>query len=581
MFISHLRQGDICSFILNLVEKTCDLIFSDINGKMETLPSDSRQPPDGHEFPDYIESSDTYPNLYKENSKVKNFKPSESVNSSHNRSSFNDYEIKTPFLKSNSISNSDLSSIHLTDPYDSGGEKVTLRQSSLKPALHVRSQSLTDMSTINKQKTDRWSSLVEQRRKGYSKLKGLVIPEHVPESEPAPAVNIPEIISHTASTFVPETKTNINEIIQCHSNEIESTAITITSPPWTTTSSTFPKYSPAFKRKSLQIYPTKKLEDSLPSAINDLPIDSKPCAKIISDELRLDNLSDSPKSLESITSPTRSDCSFDYITTNKKPQLLKPYSNIQKLHKDIGKSEDESDNDSAVSSSQSSYISRCSPPLSPSRSYEALDYDSNGQLKSDSLQYNRLLKPSSVEAINRKNILASAKCRSGRDLKVGSPIIQRKHDEEDSSLTSKTSEEKIKPIVKDFKNIEIHPKQESKLSKTQASRIFSTHLRETKVSPRANYNKTNSLLNGNKSMSVTDIRKGFEKFGGAPPPLPQNLPPSLTAKEKVNIKPSKPDKFPQKLQKFSPETTKVCFCKNYQKFSLIYMNVYSLSFLKN
>lgn len=529
-------------------------IFSDINGKMETLPSDSRQPPDGHEFPDYIESSDTYPNLYKEDLRVKSVQLSENIHVNHNRSSFSEFEIKTPFVKTNSISNSDLSSIHLTDPYDSGGEKVTLRQSNLKPALHVRSQSLTDMSTINKQKSDRWSSLVEQRRKGFSKLKGLVIPEHVPESEPAPAVNIPEIISHTASTFVPETKTNVNETKQCHSNEIESTAIIITSPPWTTTSSTFPKYSPAFKRKSLQIYPSKKFEVSLPSAINKLPIDSKSCAKINSDELRLDNLSDSPKSLESITSPTRSDCSFDYITTNKKPQLTKPYNNIQKLHKDIGKSEDESDNDSAVSSSQSSYISRCSPPLSPSRSCEALDYDSNNHIKSDSLPYNRLLKPSSVEAINRKNILASAKCRSGRDLKVGSPIIQRKLEEDNSSPTLEKS---IKPIGKDFKTIDVHSRQESKQTKLQPSRIFSTQLRETKVSPRTNYSKTNSLLNGNKSMSVTDIRKGFELFGSAPPPLPQKIP-LVTSKEKIIVKPSIPENFPQKLQKFSAEISKVC-----------------------
>ena len=47
----------------------------------------------------------------------------------------------------------------------------------------------------------------------------------------------------------------------------------------------------------------------------------------------------------------------------------------------------------------------------------------------------RVLKPQSVEAINRKNILASAKCRSGRDLS-GSPLIQRKFsDDEDVPTT--------------------------------------------------------------------------------------------------------------------------------------------------
>lgn len=42
----------------------------------------------------------------------------------------------------------------------------------------------------------------------------------------------------------------------------------------------------------------------------------------------------------------------------------------------------------------------------------------------------RVLKPQSVEAINRKNILASAKCRSGQDLN-GSPLIQRKFSDDE------------------------------------------------------------------------------------------------------------------------------------------------------
>lgn len=55
---------------------------------------------------------------------------------------------------------------------------------------------------------------------------------------------------------------------------------------------------------------------------------------------------------------------------------------------------------------------------------------SGSQTSAESLS-RRVLKPQSVEAINRKNILASARCRSGRDLN-GSPLIQRKfsNDEE-------------------------------------------------------------------------------------------------------------------------------------------------------
>lgn len=57
---------------------------------------------------------------------------------------------------------------------------------------------------------------------------------------------------------------------------------------------------------------------------------------------------------------------------------------------------------------------------------------SGSQASAESLS-RRVLKPQSVEAINRKNILASARCRSGRDLN-GSPLIQRKFsDDEDAA----------------------------------------------------------------------------------------------------------------------------------------------------
>lgn len=409
---------------------------------METLPSDSRQPPDGHEFPDYVEVSveqtddkfirENYKDLYSQELKEKSAtcKSTESVNWSQNRSSFNDFSVPIQaksLSKLNSVSNSDLSSNSLESDDN-------LRKSSLETSLHTRSQSLIDMSSISKQKSDRWSQLAEQRRKGYSKLKGLVIPEHVSENEPTPAVNIPEIISHT-TPFVLDTK--IQQTTHSQSNEIEPVALPLTSPPWTSNTSTFPKYSPAFKRKSLQVY--SKTETAIKSPVKLVPDSKSATIKNKSEELRLDNLSDSPKSLESITSPTRSDCSFDYVTNtlNKKTKNKETFNYVTKLHKDIGKSEDESDNDSAVSSSQSSYISRCSPPPSPTRSCEMLDYESN-RTKPETIQdvdkYSnlqcRLLKAASVEAINRKNILASAKCRSGKDFKVGSPVIQRKYEDD-------------------------------------------------------------------------------------------------------------------------------------------------------
>jgi predicted CxxxxCH...CXXCH cytochrome family protein len=578
---------------------------------METLSSDSRQPPDGHEFPDYVESSnelddkfvrENYQDLYSEQLNERGVKPTvaRSVNWSQNRSSFDfsNVPIQNNCLsKVNSVSNGDLSCINSFE----GGDEVTLRRTSLEPTLHARSQSLIDMSTISKQKNDRWSLLAEQRKKGYSKLKGLVIPEHVSENEPAPAVNIPEIISHTtSSSFVLETKIRANETMQCHSNGTEPVALPLTSPPWTSNANTFPKYSPAFKRKSLQVYSQKvhKPEEPQPAIKPQAKPDKSATNKIESEELRLDNLSDSPKSLESITSPTRSDCSFDYVTNslNKKYPKQEPnrtyketFTYVSKLHKDIGKSEDESDNDSAVSSSQSSYISRCSPPPSPTRSCEMLDYDNNIRPKSDiqdvdkygNLQC-RLLKAASVEAINRKNILASAKCRSGRDLKVGSPVIQRKY--EDKDATGETPQ--VQPPKQEICQVEVRPpvKQKRSISCEDAApksvlngdggakdgegkvdlsivvdrclaevgvspvsskipeknlislkpvggslKNFSAQLRETKVPPKNNF-KTSALLKNNKSMSVTDLRKSFEKFGNTPPPLPQNVSP-VTPKE--------------------------------------------------
>ena len=65
---------------------------------------------------------------------------------------------------------------------------------------------------------------------------------------------------------------------------------------------------------------------------------------------------------------------------------------------------------------------------------------SGSQASAESLS-RRVLKPQSVEAINRKNILASARCRSGRDLN-GSPLIQRKFpDDECRSPISENGEE--------------------------------------------------------------------------------------------------------------------------------------------
>lgn len=284
------------------------------------------------------------------------------------------------------------------------------------------------------------------------------------------------------------------------------------------------KYSPAFKRKSLTVYGTSMTTSS---AIND----SSPIKN--SQSTAMSTFSEPPKSLESICSPTRSDYSFEFASTTSSPDgsRTRPRTMQRKARLDY----DDSDNDSAVSSSQSSISRGFSPPMSPvpserstvssERSYISTELNchrrpliadnlsrisvardirdpiatsdkdqfasrigilgeraylaerssssssgsnprspqpndllsrssqipqrqlrrsnstdtncstsstltSGSQASAESLS-RRVLKPQSVEAINRKNILASAKCRSGRDLN-GSPLIQRKFsDDED------------------------------------------------------------------------------------------------------------------------------------------------------
>lgn len=331
-------------------------------------------------------------------------------------------------------------------------------------------------------------------------------------------------------------KTNIQDKWGSQSS-LASNASTASVPLKATTSFKMPapqihsKYSPAFKRKSLTVYGTSVTSLSM----NGSSVKSPQTAAT-------PTYSEPPKSLESICSPTRSDYSFEFASTTSSPDgtRVRPKGATQrKARADY----DDSDNDSAVSSSQSSISRGFSPPMSPvpserstvssERSYVSeraeLGYQrrsliadglagatvrhirdpagadlfgarigsvlgerihltaerssssssgsnprspqpnelvvpsarhsqipqrqlrrsnstdtncstsstltSGSQASAESLS-RRVLKPQSVEAINRKNILASARCRSGRDLN-GSPLIQRKFsdDEEQPPIT--------------------------------------------------------------------------------------------------------------------------------------------------
>ncbi|XP_020289932.1 uncharacterized protein LOC109857728 isoform X2 [Pseudomyrmex gracilis] len=373
------------------------------------------------------------------------------------------------------------------------------------------------------------NQLIEQRRRSISKLRGLVIPEKDAVSIDQPIVDLPEIKSRDLIPLHQISKANIQDKWGSQSS-LASNASTASQPLKATTSfkmpapQIHPKYSPAFKRKSLTVYSTSGTTSS--SINGNTLIKNQPTP----------TSSEPPKSLESICSPTRSDYSFEFASTTSSPDGSRARPRMMQRNK-ARLDYDDSDNDSAVSSSQSSISRGFSPPMSPvpserstissERSYVSteLNYQrrpliadsltrtsiigavressvdkeqfgtrigilgertylaerssssssssdprspqpnemiarnsqipqrqlrrsnstdtncstsstltSGSQASAESLS-RRVLKPQSVEAINRKNILASARCRSGRDLN-GSPLIQRKFPDNDDAAAA-------------------------------------------------------------------------------------------------------------------------------------------------
>lgn len=355
--------------------------------------------------------------------------------------------------------------------------------------MHTRSQSMLDMSSFdapwNNSENRRLTlnNLIEQRRRGFSKLRGLVIPQnetHLIE----PVLDLPEIKSKESNLLtVPRATDRSNK---CNSLDLStnshyrSNSTNLQLPSWknNTFTSNLPRYSPAFKRKCLQVYiteqtPTADSGNSLCSKTPHYVFQSDEDTLVSSvekyDEVFTVNNNNSygseklvaSKSFDDKSSPSNSEINFDFShhsTSEDKLSNSRPVGNGQsdsqqrmeshsfttpkkcfqsRTKHESGRSEDDSDNDSAVSSSQSSYISReCSPlpshiqdctnnPSLMSSTNLAKPKDAYTLINNNGVA-GRILKPQSVEAINRKNILASAKCRSGRDFKNGSPLIQRK-----------------------------------------------------------------------------------------------------------------------------------------------------------
>ncbi|BES90648.1 PDZ domain (Also known as DHR or GLGF) [Nesidiocoris tenuis] len=384
--------------------------------------------------------------------------------------------------------------------------------------LHSRSQSLNDVGTraqilncrsMDEARRTSLNQLIEQRKKSMSKLRGLVIPEKVLEV-PAPKLiaDLPEIQSKDCPLpVVPENERKSissqpppqkihEEIITSEKHaSLHSQKPVMPVPPWKADASIYdlPKYSPAFKRKSLALY--YGAPSSVSSVSSSLSSSREELRSCFNDVTKLQNCSvahssrnfptpknfassplshSEPKSLESVTSPSISDMSFEYSSNSSSPSSRNHnFDNVHKSSKAesavTAKSScevrfglgavggEESDNDSAVSSSRSSISHGYTPPHSPMPGFHRSEgigvhnmmlnnnggglmlkrtlssettasTSSNGSTltsgsqascsSNSSIDSRRVLKPQSVEAINRKNVLSSAKFSSGLDLKT-------------------------------------------------------------------------------------------------------------------------------------------------------------------
>jgi len=420
-----------------------------------------------------------------------------------------------------------------TLPRKSVAQEGSVRPSTLTrtASLHTRSQSLIDIGRGNVEDVRKASlnALIEQRRRGISKLRGLVIPEKVSDVvAPSHTIcDLPEIRSRdsiltnnkapvVASLQRPNT-TNRWSTGQTTMNN--TSQLVIPSPPWKSSSNTsnLPKYSPAFKRKSLSVYGSTNSHQEEPRT-------SFPSCR---------NSVETPVSLESTTLPIRSNLSFEYKLSTGKSAPTPGHHSV----------EDDSDNDSAVSSSRSSISPPPTPPpppllsplhrtLSSETTVSAASSTTSTLTCGSSDSNRRVLKAQSVEAINRKNVLSSARYSSGRDLKVGSPLIQRKFDEdvhvaflnEVEGPANEEQQEEANTVLEEQppakplpapRHVPVPPKPVQR-KMLEAGPEEDTDLLSVLTGGRGSQNRRqhskDSVLGENRrSVSVNDIRKAFEK----------------------------------------------------------------------
>ncbi|XP_050666328.1 uncharacterized protein LOC126966380 isoform X2 [Leptidea sinapis] len=359
-----------------------------------------------------------------------------------------------------------------------------------RPIFHSRSIS-DDNSTKNVEShKSNLEYLIEQRKKSMSKLRGLAIPE-----VQAPIVDLPEIKVKDSISKSFLQKLPYPEIKR--ESKVNSKPISFNENKWNTNflPNNIPKYSPAFKRKSLQVYtPSCLSKESTP--------ERKFAEKVEAISKMKSNIS-LQKPLK--TTPDLSRASYlnssPIYKQNNKSKLnnIQDYKNFE-IKICTATEVVDSDNDSAMSSTQSSYRSSASSPmhthdnlesdssrLSPRVSHystylhskseylakpvnicsngdecvkrkicRSMSSDTNISLSSSAgsaatsgsqascsslessvadSEKRKVSKTYNVDTLNRRNILASAKCRSGRDTNLKSPVIEAKFSHESRSRT--------------------------------------------------------------------------------------------------------------------------------------------------
>lgn len=454
--------------------------------------------------------------------------------------------------------------------------------------------------------------LIEQRKKSMNKLRGLVIPES------QSLTNLPEIKSRDSLKV--SSSSNIgaarNEKTKPTEPSKMTASLSLTSL-WDNSAiiNNVPKYSPAFKRKSLQVYGPKssntldalKYSDNLDSNMNKSidskgPVPIKPPRTSLDMKRPYDHREFSERN-QTLPSSFRAPVIPSPLNVLLSPQI--PKSKVQELqyndavdsptfktlkHFPEAADSDDSSYLSTVSSPTPSLNtvdnteSDCSSQCMLSQKYQhfskndgAFDYGlhnlmyqpdnektnvcrslssdtshSAGSSNSSTLTSgsqascssagssdngNRVLKPRSIEAINRKNILASAKCRSGKDNKFGSPLIERKFSDVESTdddVTQKHAETQYSKPRSDgglansilkvaYSTLVVEdkcPETDSTYSDTESDCDFGSVTLPKAELPQSKPKYTNgSSLNSRKTNEVIYNRRSSDTY--AKPPLDQ------------------------------------------------------------